>query len=143
MEQGIVGYIASGDFLSQRVADQHYLRKCIWPTVAQSVINHDSQGYDPEAFDFPSHEKKTDFEDLSQFHVGMNEGSSEVWVSVEIPEVEWVKWVLKNDQNQEVCSYKNKVLNNRKIFVELPRRYARQLQAKTWTIHVYATENID
>ena len=143
IEQHIRDYIATGNFLAQRVMDQHYLRHCIWPTLQQSVLNHDSQGFDVNAAPFPSYSKQTDFEDLSQFHVGMNEGSSQVYAEVTVPDASYVDWVLKDEQRNEVCRYGAEVLSTQQILVELPRSYARKLSAKQWSLHTYLAEKGD
>lgn len=143
LAQDIQDYVASGNYLSKRVADQHYLRNQIWPTLSQSVMIHDSQGFDPEGLLFPTAKQSKAYEDLSQFHVGMNEGSSEVLADVNIPDVSVVDWVLRDEQGNDMCRYRSQVLPNRKIEVELPRSYAQKLEAKTYTLHIYATENID
>ena len=143
LEQDIHDYLASGNYLSKRVADQHYLRNQIWPTVSQSVMIHDSQQFDPEGLPFPTTKQSKDYEDLSQFHIGMNEGSSEVLIAVNLPEAKQVDWVLRDEQGNDICRYTSAVRPDRKIMVELPRTYAHKLESKTYTIHVYATENID
>lgn len=143
LEHDIEQYIASGNYLSKRVADQHYLRNQIWPTLSQSVMIHDSQQFESDALPYPAAKQYKDFEDVSQFHIGMNEGSSEVLVDVSIPEVQTVKWILKDEHDAAVCSYISAVRQDRKMLVELPRSYARKLLAKEWKIQIYATENID
>ena len=143
IEQHIRDYIATGNFLAQRVVDQHYLRNCIWPTLQQSVLNHDSQGFDQGSAPFPSYSKQTDFEDLNQFHVGMNEGSSQVYAQVTLPNARYVEWMLRDEQHNEVCRYDAEVLSTQKILVELPRSYARKLSAKQWSLHTYLAKKGD
>lgn len=143
IEQHIENYIKTGNYLNQRVMDQHYLRFCIWPTVQQSVLLHDSQGFDPASLPFPAYQKQTDFEDLSEFHVGMNEGSSQVYADVTQPNAKYVEWTLTNEANVEVCRYEADVLKDHKILVELPRTYARKLESKEWKLHTYLAEKGD
>lgn len=143
MDQMIRDYIASGNYLSKRVADQHFLRNCIWPTIQQSVLIHDSQGFDDASESFPAYERQTDFEDLKHFHIGMNEGSSQVLADVNLADAKRVEWQLKNEENQIVCRYHADVLSDQKIWVELPRRYARKLESKQWKLHIYLAENGD
>lgn len=143
IEQHIRDYVTTGNYLAQRVMDQHYLRHCIWPTLQQSVLIHDSQGFDPQAVPFPVYAKQTDFEDLSQFHVGMNEGSSQVYASVTIPDAQRVEWVIQNEQQQEVCRYTSDVLADHRILIDLPRTYARKLSSKQWTLHTYLAKKDD
>lgn len=143
IDQHIRDYIQTGNFLAQRVMDQHYLRNCVWPTIEQSVLIHDSQGFEPQSHPFPSYNKQTYFEDLSQFHVGMNEGSSQVYASVTDPAAKYVDWVLMDEFGNEVCRYQAEVLASRQIFVELPRTYARKLESKEWKLHTYLAEKGD
>lgn len=143
LEQSIEDYIRTGQYLSQRVADQHFLRHRIWPTLAQSVVIHDSQSFDERALDFPIHTEKKDFELFSQFHVGMNEGSSEVYAEVTLVGVQYVDWTLVDEKNQEICRYTAEVLDDSKIVIELPRSYAHKLESKEWKLFMYPTENTD
>ena len=141
--QQIQAYVATGKYLSERVMDQHFLRYCIWPTLAQSVLIHDSQNFDPHALAFPSYTSFTDVEDLAKFHVGMNEGSSQVYASLSILDADCVDWTLVDEHGQTVCRYTATVLDDAKILLELPRSYARKLESKTWTLFMYPTENTD
>ena len=143
IEQHIRDYVETGRYLSNRVMDQHYLRYCIWPTVAQSVINHDSQGFDPHGIAFPLHEQKKDYEELSQFHIGMNEGSAQFETVVNIADVEQVYWTLVDENSQPICCYISKVSAARTIIVDIPRTYAFRITAGEWSIHVSAIENAD
>ncbi len=137
IEQHIRDYIKTGRFLNTRVMDQHYLRYCVYPTIYQSVLAHDSQGFEAIGQHFPEYSQHTEFEDLSQFHVGMNEGSSCINVGVQHPTATKVKWELLDDQGEVVCSYDADVLPARIIEVDIPRRYARKIEAKNWTVKIY------
>lgn len=143
VEHDINDFIATGNFLARRVADQHYLRHRIWPTLSQDVVIHDSQRFDPIALPFPAYTQQTDFEDLSQFHVGMNEGASSVTADTHIPNAKQVDWTLVDEHQQQICRYTTDVLKNQKITVELPRRYARKLDSGEWKLHIYPVEKVD
>lgn len=143
IQKHIKDYIQTGRYLTERVMDQHYLRYCIWPTLSQGLMTHDSQGFDDVGSPFPPYHQHTDFEDLSEFHVGMNEGSSQVSAEVTIPDVNVVAWTLVDEHQQQICCYTASVSKERKILVELPRRYAKRLQSGEWKLHMYATENTD
>ena len=143
IEQHIHQYIQTGRFLNNRVMDQHYLRYCVYPTIAQSVMAHDSQGFEKAGQPFPSHSQQTDFEDLSQFHIGMNEGSSAIGVQVKHPTATKVKWELLDEHAKVVCSYDADVLASRIIEVDIPRRYARKIESKDWTVTIYPYINSD
>ncbi len=143
IEQHIQEYVATGKYLTERVMDQHYLRYCIWPTLVQSVLIHDSQNFDPNASAFPPYTQRKDFEDLPKFHVGMNEGSIEVYATVTISGADRVDWTLVDEHAQTVCRYTANVLDDTKILLELPRSYARKLESKAWKLFMYPTENTD
>lgn len=139
----IEAYIETGNYLNKRVIDQHFLRNCIWPTLSQSVMVHDSQQFEASASPFPSHAKHMPFEDLSQFHIGMNEGSSQVSAALTIEPAKQVDWTLVDEHNVEVCRYTADVLKQKEIGLELPRTYARKLQSGEWKLRMYPAENID
>lgn len=143
VEQHIRDFIATGRFLNTRVMDQHYLRYAIWPTLCQSLMTHDSQGFDVLGLPFPAADQHTDFEDLSQFHVGMNDGSAQVQASVTVPNAAEVDWILSDEQQQPVCRYRAQVRDHQKIHLELPRSYARKIENKQWKLLMYAIENTD
>ncbi len=143
IEQLIRDFIATGRFLNTRVMDQHFLRYAIWPTIKQSVMIHDSQGFDENGLIFPNHEKHTDFEDLSQFHIGMNDGSGHVQIEVDFPDKQQVLWTLVDESGQVVCQYNTEVTADQKIVLDLPRSYARQLEQQNWKIQIEPIQNID
>ena len=143
IEEHIRDYVATGRYLSNRVMDQHYLRYCIWPTLSQSVMIHDSQSFDVAARSFPKYEKMKDYEQLSQFHVGMNEGSAQFETEVNIPDVSQVYWTLVDENEQAVCRYISPVSATRKILVDIPRKYAFRLTAGDWKIRISTIENED
>ena len=143
VEKLIHDFIATGRFLNQRVMDQHFLRYSIWPTLNQSVMIHDSQQFDEKGIAFPSHEKYTDFEDLSQFHIGMNEGSGNVQLEVNFPNAKQVYWTLMDENGHSLCKYIADVTAEQKIVLDMPRIYARQIEKHNWKIQVHPLENID
>ncbi len=58
------------------------------------------------------------FEDLSQFHIGMNKGSSQVTAKLTIPAAKRVDWTLVDEHNIEVCRYTAGVLKNKETGLE-------------------------
>lgn len=143
LETHIQNYIATGKYPAKRVMDQHYLRYCIWPTLTQSVLIHDSQQFEATGLAFPKHKMNKDYEVLAGFHVGMDEGSAQIYADLTIPAVKSVDWTLVDEQNNAVCRYTSTVLSGNKILVELPRTYARKLESKAWKLFMYPTENTD
>jgi tetratricopeptide (TPR) repeat protein len=143
IQNQIESYIKTGKYLNQRVMDQHFLRYEIWPTLQQSVMIHDSYGFEALAQPFPEYQKQTSFEKEALFHVGMNEGSAQISVNVTIPEVSKVQWFLTDEKGQEICRYIESVRPDRTIVVFLLRSYAQKLQTGEWKLHIDSVENID
>ena len=143
LEQQIYQYLASGKYLTDRVADQHYLRRCIWPTIQQSVLLHDSQGFDEAAVDFPEYQDKMDYENFEKFHVGMNEGSSQVMIDVHIQDQAQVAWAIYDDSEHEICRYIVDVPKSLRVDLDLPRTYAEKLKTKEWKLLVHSLKNSD
>ncbi|SPL71074.1 tetratricopeptide repeat protein [Acinetobacter stercoris] len=143
VEQMVHDFIHTGRFLNTRVMDQHFLRFSIWPTLKQSVWANDSQGFESGAHDFPVCQQQKDFEYLSKFHVGMNEGSSNFTIAVQHPTAKKVQWKLLDEHEQIICAYDADILDSRQISVDVPRHYTRRIESKLWTIKIYPYENID
>ncbi|AXY55559.1 tetratricopeptide repeat protein [Acinetobacter chinensis] len=138
IETMIQQYMQTGNYLTSRVVDQHFLRYMIWPALKQSLISHDSQGFDPDAVPFPEAVQQTDYEQAETFHVGSNMGAPVMIVKVEDAAAETVRWVLLDQENQEVCSYEAAVQDSREIMVNLPRIYTDNIQKKIWRIELYS-----
>ena len=88
IEAHIRDYVATGRYPDNRVIDQHYLRYCIWPTLKQSVLVHDSQQFDENSADFPVYDLTSMQNDQDNFHVGMDNGSPVVTTAVNHPTAE-------------------------------------------------------
>lgn len=140
IEQQIRDYIATGKYLTERVMDQHYLRYCVWPTIAQSVMIHDSQDFDVQGRAFPLAQKKKSYEERELFHVGMNEGSSRFEATVSAPGVQQACWTLVDENKQVICRYLSPVIAG-KIVVDIPRTYAQKLSDGEWGIRIDPIEN--
>ncbi|MDA2253436.1 hypothetical protein PDM88_29810, partial [Bacillus cereus] len=141
IEAHIRDYVATGRYLDNRVMDQHYLRYCIWPTLKQSVLIHDSQQFDSEAIDFPVYDLALMQNDSENFHVGMNDGSPVIATAVAHPTAQRVCWVLLDENQVEVCRYDAIVSNSRNIEINLPYAFAKKIQAQQWKLQVYPYEN--
>ncbi|AYO55842.1 tetratricopeptide repeat protein [Acinetobacter wuhouensis] len=141
IEQLIRDFIVTGRFSNTRVIDQHFLRYAIWSTIKQSVLIHDSQSFEVDAMPFPKHEQYTGFEDLSQFHIGMNEGSGNLKLGVKFPNQKQVFWTLLDENEQQVCRYIADVTKDQQIILDVPRSYARQIEKQNWKIQVDLFEN--
>ncbi|HAV5536162.1 tetratricopeptide repeat protein [Acinetobacter baumannii] len=141
IEAHIRDYVATGRYPDNRVIDQHYLRYCIWPTLKQSVLVHDSQQFDENNADFPVYESASMQNDQDNFHVGMDNGSPVVTTAVNHPTAEKVYWILFDENHDEVCRYDAIVSKNRNIEVNLPHAFAKKIQLQQWKLQVYPYEN--
>lgn len=119
-----------------RVIDQHFLRFCVWPTLQQSLLNHDRHGFAPNSVAFPEATQQFAFEQHTQFHVGMNFGSSLAEIQVQDPTATQVEWRLLDEDAQLVCAYVCDVLPSRSIQLWLPQNYAEKLSSKAWNLQV-------
>lgn len=141
IEAHIRDYVATGRYPDNRVIDQHYLRYCIWPTLKQSVLVHDSQQFDENNADFPVYESASMQNDQDNFHVGMDNGSPVVTTADNHPTAEKVYWILFDENHDEVCRYDAIVSKNRNIEVNLPHAFAKKIQLQQWKLQVYPYEN--
>ncbi|RRN01547.1 hypothetical protein EIM44_08435 [Bibersteinia trehalosi] len=118
-----------------KTIDQHFLRT-LYPTVAQSVLIHDNYLLDPDSHVFPDY-PLSDIEKLPYFHIGMIDSSINT-ASFSLKEkshVNKVRWYLKNQQNQEICSYISPVKEREGEFVvdvNLPYFYSQQIAQGNW-----------
>ncbi len=141
IEAHIRDYVATGRYPDNRVIDQHYLRYCIWPTLKQSVLVHDSQQFDENSADFPVYDLTSMQNDQDNFHVGMDNGSPIVTTAVNHPTAEKVYWILFDENHDEVCRYDAIVSKSRNIEVNLPHAFAKKIQLQQWKLQVYPYEN--
>ncbi|EQB5548662.1 tetratricopeptide repeat protein [Acinetobacter baumannii] len=141
IEAHIRDYVATGRYPDNRVIDQHYLRYCIWPTLKQSVLVHDSQQFDENSTDFPVYDLTSMQNDQDNFHVGMDNGSPVVTTAVNHPTAEKVYWILFDENHDEVCRYDAIVSKSRNIEVNLPPAFAKKIQLQQWKLQVYPYEN--
>lgn len=115
----------------QRVVDQHFLRKCVWPTVRQSLLTHDSWFGFLNAQPFPVH---ADHGLGEQFHVGCNLSSASVGADkLGQPDGTAVNWRLLDEQGQEVCAYSTEVRQGA-WRAALPLPYIERIKAGEWRV---------
>lgn len=134
VRESMAEFITHGHYLGQRVVDQHYLRQHIWPTVRQSVLSHDSIFGFMQGQDFPPHAPHQMGE---RFHVGCNLSSASIGADSTLPDGQHVHWTLKNEIDQDICSYATLVRAGH-WRVELPQPYIDQIQAGRWRVVVAA-----
>lgn len=128
-------FIASGNFLENRVIDQHFLRHTIWPTIQQSLLHHDSVFAMPDSEDFPAHPVRAGFEQYPRFHVGTNIGAATIDKPTDKPEGSLLSWTILNETRHVVCRYQSPVTQGM-IKILLPRPYAEKLTDAAWSLMV-------
>lgn len=132
IRQLMVRFIKDGHYLSKRVVDQHFLRYCVWPTVRQSLLSHDSIFGFMNARPFPSHQPHNLGE---HFHVGSNLSYANVGAKSDLPNGQNVTWAIKDENDREVCRYTSPVLCGR-WSEELPQPYINNIQEGLWSVVV-------
>lgn len=94
-----------------RFADQIFLREQVWPTLRQSVLNHD------EWFDFhdaqPFAEHSAIRWKTEHFHVGSNASFQAIRGTSDKPTGQYQGWRLVNEEGAEVCRYASPVTDNK------------------------------
>ncbi|KAF1066339.1 MAG: hypothetical protein GAK45_01956 [Pseudomonas citronellolis] len=120
---------------SAHFADQHFLRRFVWPYARHSLLQHDSQFGFLEARPFPGGAPPTDF------HVGCAEGASSFELAVTLAEGVRVQWSLYRRENdgdeQQVCRYPAQVEQGR-VRGHLPGRYLAWLRDGSARLQVEA-----
>jgi len=142
LESMIQSFLNTGNYLNSRVADQHFLRFCIWKTLSQSVLMHNSQGFDVNSQDFPIAENKKSYESKTSFHVGMNEGSSVIVIEVGLSD-KTIDWEILNEQGEQICRYQADVPSTKRLELDMPQHYAEKIKTQQWQVIVNSVENID
>ncbi len=117
---------------SRHFADQLFLREKIWPYIRQSLCAHDRLFGFMDALPLPEGEGFDDF----RFHIGCNEGNSNIRAGVAFADGTQVCWTLFSKINplpsrdfrfsegseRRICSYEA-VVQQGAIDALLPRRY--------------------
>lgn len=132
----MITFIESHQQNIQRALDQDYLGQCIWPTISQSLLSHDSQQYDVDAVEFPTPQQLTAHEQRP-FHIGANEGAHIVDLQLHHQPSEKVTWVLRNEQHQEICRYDVKTCYAMNIQLILPHDYATKIRNQVWYVESF------
>ena len=138
IQQQIQDYVTTDHYLSARVIDQHFLRYCLWPTISQSLMSHDSQAYDVKAVDFPVYQDKMPYENKPSFHVGSNYSAACIAIPMQQQAATQVSWQLLDQNKDVVCAYTTRVLANQMIQINLPEHYAENIELGHWKISLQA-----
>jgi tetratricopeptide (TPR) repeat protein len=132
LRQQMVDFVAQGQYLGQRVVDQHFLRMHIWPTVRQSLLSHDPVYGFMQGQDFPPHE----VQDMGhEFHVGCNLSSSSIGAESALPDGQQVGWKIVDAQQQTICQYTSTVRQGQ-WRADIPGPYAKLIGQGVWRVEV-------
>ena len=131
--QDIQQFLHRDRYLIERVMDQHYLRYCIWPTAQQSILIHDSQGYDSQGIIFPL--KTLEYDD--GFYIGRIEANKKVKVHHDFEITDRVGWRLRDQHHQIICEYEVKELKEKCFYLMLSKLYTDHLESGNWYIETY------
>lgn len=105
---------------SRHFADQHFLRRYVWPYARRSLLQHDSMFGFLDAAGFPGGPMPEDF------HVGYAEGSPRFELPCALAEGSRVRWTLyrrEGEGEQAVCDY-TATVNAGRVQGHIPARYA-------------------
>ena len=139
IEQGILEFITSQRYISINVIDQHFLRYCVWPTIKQSVLIHDSQGYEPKAAKFNTQASMLDRDLDDGFYVGRIEIKKQLLIKIheeKIPEV--ITWVLLDEKQNEICRYEQATKGLNELNILLPDAYIDHVLEGKWSMTTFA-----
>ena len=102
----IAQYLTEED-AHQRFADQYFLRRSLWPTIRQSLLNHDDLFGFLEAQPFPPHEPVR--WPMDAFHVGCNASYQGIKVQSKLKDGELQPWGLFDAEGGLLCRYESPV----------------------------------
>lgn len=107
---------------SSHFADQHFLRRMVWPYARDSLLQHDSLFGFRDPRPFPEGPRRDDF------HVGGAEGGTAVGMQAAFPDGTPVVWTLyaRYPRERAICSYPA-VSHGGRVKTELPRRFVQAL----------------
>ncbi len=118
-----------------RTIDQVFLREEIYPSIAQSVLVHDNYNLDGNSHNFPDY-PLSEIEKIPYFHIGMiDAGALHTSIKIDDKQAEKVRWFLKDENEETVCSYDIAVTDANHVELTLPYFYSLKIQQKRWHIH--------
>lgn len=123
-------FLREGRYLSARVADQHFLRQQVWPTVRRSVLSHDPVFGFMGAQDFPPHAPHGQGDD---FHVGCDLSPGGVGADSPLPDGSEVHWCLEEAAGQELARYVSRVSAGR-WYAPCPRPVLARVRQGLWRV---------
>lgn len=132
IREQMTAFVRGGNYLSARVADQHFLRHHIWPTVRQSVLAHDPVFGFMGGVDFPAHAPHGLGDD---FHVGCNLSAGALGAPSSLPDGSEVQWRLSEASGQEVGVYASRVVASQ-WRADCPRPVLDKIRSGQWQVQL-------
>jgi hypothetical protein len=128
VRQSLRAYMKEPPRLGARLVDQHWLRAHVWPTVCQSVLQHDGVFGFMDAQPFPPHQPSGMGE---AFHVGSNFAAAVLGAQLPGADGTALRWTLRDEHGQVVCSYLA-TLHAGEWSAHVPQSYADALRDGRW-----------
>ncbi|MGJ7509988.1 tetratricopeptide repeat protein [Variovorax sp. GT1P44] len=116
-----------------RFADQIFLRERVWPTLRQSVLNHDEVFGFHGARPFPAHPPIR--WGTSKFHVGSNASYQGIQGSSDKADGERQTWTVLDERGEAVCTYSAPV-RGRRWRADLPFFLVEPIAAGRWKVEL-------
>ncbi|WP_339519810.1 hypothetical protein [Pseudomonas proteolytica] len=116
-----------------RFADQIFLREIVWPTLRQSVLNHDEWFDFHGAVSFPAHAPirwRTE-----HFHVGSNASFRAIRGVSTKPSGERQGWRVLDEQGAEICAYSAQVKEGEWV-ADLPFFVIEAIASGQWRVEL-------
>lgn len=129
-------FLRGGQYLSPRLADQHFLRQHIWPTVRRSLLSHDPVFRYLDGQDFPTHEPHGHGKD---FHVGCDLSAGGLGGETALPDGSEVQWSLLDAGGQLLAPYASRVMDGR-WYEPFPRPLLSRIRCGEWRVQIDACD---
>lgn len=120
--------------ITTKSIDQQFLRQFIYPTVAQSVLVHDSRHLEPNSLPFPSY-ALSEIECIPYFHIGMIDAHGQETQLVLDKSYKRVNWQLLDEHNRLICYYQSPTIqrdNQTVLVVHFPFFYSEKIREGKW-----------
>lgn len=118
-----------------KTIDQDFLRYFVWPTVAQSVMTHDSRHLSKECLPYPDY-VLSEIEQTPYFHIGMIDAHVlTTRVFIDDLSASQVLWYLVDENGDVVCHYEAEIYEQGKLELQLPYAYSLKVKRGIWQIY--------
>lgn len=122
--------------ITNKTVDQQFLRHYIYPTVAQSVLIHDSRQLEKGSLPFPDY-TLSEIECIPYFHIGMVDAHHLQTRTVLNHPHQQVHWQLWDDNHHLICHYQAPTIQQDGqtiLMLYLPYFYSENIRLNKWYI---------